>query len=125
MLKASLFPNTAQLAEIAKESKLVQRRSARFSPSGFLLALLQSVVKGDTSINQIAMHLGAFQSRSMSRQALHQRLGPATSEFLVRVINSVLRQKNPKAAAALRDAPFRRVLIEDTTVISMAKRSVA
>lgn len=121
MLKNHILPNAAELELIARDTGLIQRASLRFSASGFLLAMLQSVTKGDTSLNHIVMHLAAFVRRSMTRQAMHQRFGTATSSFLLGVIRAVISTRFPKIADILRNGPFQRVIIEDSTVISMAK----
>ena len=42
---------------IANETKLVIRKSSKFSPDGFLQTLLSSVVTGQASSNQIAADL--------------------------------------------------------------------
>lgn len=53
----------------------------------------------------------------MTRQAMSQRLSPASSQFLVRVMEQLLCDpSNPSS-----ETFFRRILIEDSTIISMAK----
>ena len=121
MLDSIFMPCPEKLESIARQTGLIQRVSRKFNAAGFLLALLQSVTKGDTSLNQIVMHLGTFAHKSMTRQAIHQRLGPASTAFLLGVIRSVIRSRFPSVAKALRKGPFRRVLIEDSVVVSMAK----
>lgn len=121
MLDDKLLPSASKLESIARKTKLIQRTSRKFNAAGFLLAMLQSVTKGDTSLNQIVMHLSSFVENTMSRQAMFQRIGPATSAFLLRVIDSVLEIRQPAILGVLRSSPFARVLIEDSTVIPMAK----
>jgi hypothetical protein len=124
MLNDNLLPTAARLESIARETKLIQRRSPKFNAPGFLMALLQSVTKGDTSLNQIAMHLTSFVPKAMTRQAVFQRFGPGSSAFLLEVIQSVLKLRHPAVIGMLRDSPFTRVIVEDSTVISMAKSNV-
>lgn len=121
MFKDHLLPKAGQLDRIARESRLVQRSSHKFNAAGFLAALLKSVVKGDTSFNHLVMHLAGFARKPMTRQAIFQRFGPASSAFLLGVIRHVLSQRFPEIIAELRGSPFRRVIVEDSTVISMAK----
>lgn len=125
MLEDHLLPKADQLDRIARETQLVQRSSHKFTAAGFLVALLKAVIKGDTSLNHLVMHLAGFARGSMTRQAIFQRFGPASSAFLLSVIRHVLSQRFPGAAEALRDGPFRRVIVEDSTVISMAKSNAA
>lgn len=110
----------SDLDSIARQSGLILRHSRKFSASGFLLSLLQSVTRGSCSLNQIAMALGQFESDSMSRQALHKRFNEYSSTFLMRVISALLASKAQPLFASLKSGLFRRVLVEDSTVISMA-----
>ena len=121
MLNDNLLPSASQLESIARETNLIQRTSRKFNAPGFLMAMLQSVTKGDTSLNHIVMHLASFVPRGMTRQAMFQRFGPSSSEFLLAVIQSVLKLRHPAVIDTLRNAPFARVIVEDSTVISMAK----
>ncbi|MGE0415057.1 MAG: IS4 family transposase [Verrucomicrobiales bacterium] len=121
MFKSHLLPPADSLDLIARDSGLIQRHSRKFSAAGFLLALLQSVTKGDTSLNHLVMHLGSFVRTSMTRQAIHQRFGPASSAFLLGVLHTVLAKRFPTVIRDLRGGLFERVLIEDSVVIFMAK----
>lgn len=112
------FPD---LDAIARKSGLITRISRKFSASGFLLALLRSVTKGDASLNQLAMHLGTFQSATMSRQAMHKRFSQASTDFLLGIYQRLLKDKSREVFEGLGQAPFKRVLVEDSTIISMAK----
>lgn len=121
MFDDNLSLSFSDLDSIARKSGLILRRSHKFSGAGFLLALLRSVTKGDCSLNHLAMQLGGFHPRKMSRQAMHKRFSPASSCFLLRVFGVLLRSKSKATFEGLEDAPFHRVLIEDSTIISMSK----
>lgn len=120
------FPlSPRDLESIARKSGLISRHSHKFSGSGFLLALLRAVVKGDASLNHLAIQLGSFQHSSMSRQAMHKRLSKTSTAFLLGVYKQLIMEKSRGAFEGLRSAPFRRVLIEDSTIIPMAKSNAA
>ena len=121
MLLDHFLPKADQLDRIARESKLIQRSSRKFTAAGFLISLLKATIKGDTSLNHLVLHLAGFVPESMTRQAIFQRFGPASSSFLLSVISHVLSQRFPTAADVLRGGRFKRVVIEDSTVLSMAK----
>lgn len=121
MLEVSLLPKADLLDRIARESKLIQRSSRKFTAAGFLIALLKAVIKGDASFNHLVMHLAGFVPKSMTRQGIFQRFGPASSAFLLGVIRHVLSLRFPETIAALRTSQFKRVIVEDSTVVSMAK----
>lgn len=121
MLNDHLLPTASQLEIIARETCLIQRASSKFNAAGFLMTMLQSVTKGDTSLSQIVMHLASFVPKSMTRQAIFQRFGPSTSHFLLKVIQSVIELRHPVVVDVLKKVAFTRVIVEDSTVISMAK----
>jgi hypothetical protein len=107
----------SELDSLARVSGLIQRHSHKFSAEGFLLALIQCATRGTSSFQHLALAQGGFEKRSMTRQAMFQRLSPGSSEFLVRVMNGLL----CGSSAASSKTFFQRILIEDSTIISMAK----
>lgn len=116
-LTATPHPIFSDLDSLARTSGLIRRRSHKFSAPGFLLALIQCATRGTPSFQHLAFAQAGFERRSMTRQAMFQRLGPASSEFLVRVLDGLLSSESPAASSPF----FGRILIEDSTVISMAK----
>lgn len=121
MFGANSFLSFSKLDAIARQSGLIRRHSRKFSAAGFLLSLLRSATKGDCSLNHLAMQLGLFEHSAMTRQAMHKRFSPASSAFLITTFDELLARKAAPVFEGLEDAPFHRVLIEDSTVISMAK----
>ncbi len=101
MFKSLLLPPADSLNLIARDSGLIQRHSRKFSAAGILLSLLPSVTKGDTSLNHLVMHLASFVRTSMTRQAIHQRFGPASSAFLLGALHTVLAKRFPTVARDL------------------------
>jgi hypothetical protein len=111
----------SKLEHLARISGLIRRRSRKFSAEGFLLSLIQCVTRGTSSFHHLALSLAGFEQDSMSRQAMFQRLSPASTSFLVRVLREIL-SSGTRALISTSDAlPFGRILVEDSTVISMAK----
>lgn len=121
MFGANFSLSFSDLDSIARKSGLVVRHSHKFSGSGFLLSLLRSVIKGDASLNQLAIQMGAFHPAAMSRQAIHKRFSTASTAFLLGVYQHLISRKSRGVFKGLGNAPFKRVLVEDSTVISMAK----
>ena len=114
--RKDLHPIFSDLDSIARQSGLIRRRSHKFSARGFLFSLLQCVTQGTSSMNYLVLQLANWEPLSMTRQALHQRFSAASSEFLVRVLTDLLSPANRPHSRSF----FRRILIEDSTVISMA-----
>jgi len=107
----------SKLEDLARVSGLIQRHSHKFSAGGFLFALIQCATRGNSSFQHLATSQAGFEHLPMTRQGMSERLNPRSSEFLVRVMNELL-SDDAKGASS---SPFQRILIEDSTVISMAK----
>lgn len=118
---ATPHPIFAQLDALARQCGLITRRSRKFSAQGFVLSLMQGAIRGTSSLNHLAMALGTFEEATLSRQALHKRFSPESSDFLQNVIGALIAHRQHERLRPLQGGPFRRVLVEDTTVISMAK----
>ena len=111
----SILPD---LDRLAVQSGLIVRQSRKFSAQGFLLTLLKAVSTGHASFGQMAAHLGQSETRSLSRQALHQRMNPPVIAFLQSVLQRVM---DPGAGTTAADGtlPFPRILLEDSTQFRM------
>lgn len=120
-LSASSLLRPDTLHRIAKSSGLVARSSPKFSAASFTLALLGSVSKGASSLNHIAVALAGFAPKPMSRQAVSKRFSEKSSAFLSGAVSSVVAARCSKVFASLAGRPFRRVLVEDSTVVAMFK----
>ena len=116
---ASLLSFSA-LEELARTTRFIRRRSERCSARGFVIALLQGTIQGVSSLGQLSGRLGLLEEKSMSRQTMHKRFSERSSAFLKEVLGAQLRQRGQRIFGSLREAPFTRVLVEDSTVISMA-----
>lgn len=121
---SSLLPDD-MLHSIARSSGLVSRRSRKFTPRAFVLALLGAVSGGASSLNQIAAGLACLAPRAMSRQALTKRFSQRSSAFLEALVGSVVARRAGRTFASLRGGPSKRVLVEDSTVVSMFKGNAA
>jgi transposase len=114
---AASHPILSKLDELARLSGLIRRRSRKFSAVGFLFALIQCATRGTSSFQHLATSQAGFEQDSMTRQAMSERISPNSSLFLVHVMSGLLsNHADPDAST-----PFSRILIEDSTVISMAK----
>ncbi len=81
------------LNSIARETRLLVRQSAKFTPSAFLQTLLSSVVTGLASLNQLADCLKGHTHQAMSRQSFHERLNQNSIAFLLSVLHEIIQQR--------------------------------
>ena len=110
---------------IASQTKLVIRKSARFTPDAFLQSLLESVVSGLASINQIAGSLKERVPRAMARQSLHERFSPQSTAFLMSVHGNLIEQCFEPTRIALKRTALNRIIIEDASGQVMPKSNAA
>ena len=120
-LTAGPLPSIEKLDSIARKSRLIIRKSTRFSAHGFLLCLMQSALRGNNSLNHLAIGLKQFEQQPMSRQAMHQRLDEASSAFLLGVLGDMMKSRTESLVKTGSKLPFNRLLIEDCTVLPMRK----
>lgn len=106
---------------IATKTRLVIRKSRKFTPSGFLQSLLGSVVTGLASLNQLAASLKELLPASMARQSLHARFNIRSTSFLMAVLCDLMEQRFRPVATEFGETGIRRVLIEDASGQVMPK----
>ncbi len=109
------------LDPIATKTSLVVRESPRFTPGGFMQSLLSAVVTGKASFNQLVGDLKDRVPLAMSRQSMHERIGAASTAFLMAVLSDLTKQRFAPAAKALEGGAIRRMLIEDASGQVMPK----
>ena len=106
---------------IASDTKLVIRKSPKFSPGGFLQSLLSSVATGQGSLNQIASELGDRAQAAMARQSMHDRFTPKSTAFLMAVVCDLMEQRFKPAGTAVEGTRILRIMIEDASGVGFPK----
>jgi len=114
-------PILPDLDELATKSKLVVRKSSRFSADGFLATLLSAVITGNASFNQLVINLKHRVEKAMSRQSFHDRIGPSSTAFLIYVLCELMKQRFEPAIHMLGKSGIRRIIIEDASGQVMPK----
>jgi hypothetical protein len=114
-------PILPDLDLIATQTGMVVRKSLKFTPAAFLLTLMSAVVTGKGSFNQLVTCLKDRVNQSMARQSLHERIGIATTSFMMGVICDLMHQRFKASAVALGESPILRVIIEDASSQVMPK----
>lgn len=106
---------------LATQTRMVIRKSSKFSPGGFLQSLLGSVATGMASLNQIVGDLRDRVAAPMLRQSLHERFDIRSTAFLMAVLGDLMVQRFKPAAGALEPTAIRRIIIEDASGQVMPK----
>ena len=114
-------PILPDLDIIATHTGMVVRKSPKFNPTALLMTLMSSVVTGKGSFNQLVTSLKDRVERPMARQSLHERIGIASTAFLMTVLCNLMRQRFQSAGLSLKGGVIRRVIIEDASSQVMPK----
>ena len=101
MLENQVYPNPAacskklftQLESIARKTKLIVRKSPKFSACDFVLTLFKTITTGKASYNQMASTLEKCADKPMSRQALSQRIGFQSVAFMKEVLATAIQEQ--------------------------------
>lgn len=106
---------------IASETKLVIRKSPKFSPDGFIQTLLSSVATGQASSNQIAADLKTRVDASMARQSMHERFTHKSTAFLLTTLGDLMKQRFAPTRPALEESEIKRIVVQDSSGQVMPK----
>lgn len=109
------------LEKIAIETKLIIRKSPRFSADGFLSSLLFAVTSGQGSLNQIVQNLMGRVTRAMSRQSLFERFSPKSTAFLQSTLHDLMEQRYEPVRSALTNSGISRIILEDASAQVLPK----
>lgn len=114
-------PSLPDLDLIASQTRLIIRKSRKFTAAGFLQSLLSSVATGLASLNQIAGDLKDRDHPGMARQSLHEHFDIRSTAFLMAVLCALMQQRYRSAATAVGSSEIQRILIEDASGQVMPK----
>jgi hypothetical protein len=94
------------------------RRPRKLEPLNFLYSCLLAVSCGSCSLRCQAILAGLFgPGTTLSKQALHKRLGDASALFMANVLARLLSAH--VSANQDHHGPFRRILVQDSTCLSL------
>lgn len=106
------------LLQLARESRLVVRRPRKLQPLNFLSSCLLAVSCGTCSLRCQAILAGLFGAGiTLSKQALHKRMGNASAIFMANVLARLLSAR--VQAKEICRGPFGRILVQDSTCLSL------
>ena len=113
----------SRLDSLAKKTKLIVRRSAKFSADGFTLGILKAVITGNASFNQLVTSLKLIEPEAMSRQALHKRVDRSAVAFMMSATVLAIKERWDEQTPHIVSKRFNRVIIEDSLQAKTYKRN--
>lgn len=109
------------LEKIAIATKLIIRKSSKFSAEGFLTSLLFAASSGQGSLNQIVQNLKNRVIQAMARQSLFERFSPKSTAFLCGVLQDLMEQRYQPVRSAFSNSKIRRIIVEDASAQVLPK----
>jgi Transposase DDE domain len=104
---------------LARHCGFLRRTPRKIPMPHFLQGLLALAPETDLSLERMASVIGLTVQDSYSKQALSQRLSPALTDFLAKVITGALGQFSQPVEVSPLLTSFARVLVQDSTLLPL------
>jgi hypothetical protein len=107
---------------LARSTGFQQRSQRKIAIRDLTLGVMAVVAAGRLSFERVATSIARRARQRYSKQALHKRLDPAVSAFLLAMFARCMQPAVHEARARGLFAPFRRVLLHDSSTIGLPSR---
>lgn len=107
---------------LARSTGFQERSQRKIDIQDLTLGIMAVVAAGHLSFERVAASVARRARNRYSKQALHKRLGPSVSHFLLAVFGRCLQPAVKEAVLHGLFASFNRVLLHDSTTIALPKR---
>lgn len=111
-----------EITQFAYDSGFQQRQSGKISPVDFFNYFCYESMQGTLSYNDLAAKIQAQTGSDASRQAYHQRMGPACVSFFEKVLSYLMGQKTSYPFLQFPSGKYKRILLQDSTVLRLPER---
>jgi hypothetical protein len=111
-----------EIRRIARQTGFCQRASGKINVIDFLNHFCEASIKGTVSHNDLAAKLQAATGVSARRQAYGQRIHTNACVALFQAVLATLILSKLDAHVLKRCRPFKRILIQDSTIIQLPPR---
>jgi hypothetical protein len=116
----------SSLDPLARASGFLRRRSKKINPANFLLTSCLFALQNHCSLASFAQLWAALHQHCLSKQAVKKRFCTAAVLFLQSVLQSILASLVVKGAiASTLQSRFNRVLLQDSTCLSLPAKLAA
>ena len=113
---------TMDLEPLARTSGFQKRSQRKISIRDMTLGIMAVVAAGNVSLERLAASIGRRARKLYTKQALHKRLAPSIGAYLLMVFGRCLYPALQEAIGQGLLAPFRRVLLHDSTTVALPSR---
>ncbi len=118
----SIAVGRSLLERFARETGWLKRSAKVLTPSIFIQALVAAVAGGQRSLRELAIEVGLLAGRTISKQALTERIDAGAVEFVRRACAEALRRAAcsvPALGAACKLPGITRILVGDSSTLSL------
>jgi hypothetical protein len=109
----------ADLRQLAKDLKFTQRAPRKIDVVDLLASVCAECLQGSPSCNDLAAQIQTLSGSTPSRQAVSLRLNQAFENLLQQLFEKVVREKLAGARTTPVFRNYRRVLVQDSTIIQL------
>lgn len=110
------------ILKTAAETGFLKRKPRKIHAHDFLLAVCQEAVDRSPSFNDLAARMEASECHAASRQAVWKKMGEPCRLFFQKILEHVILSKIAQMAPDDSLGRYRRVLVQDSTVIKLPAR---
>ena len=113
----------SRLDSAARKTRFVIRNSLKFSAAGYLFALINAILTGNASFNQLAMGLKHSEPLSLTKQAVWKRTNALAVAFMLDALTLALLEKWREGTCKIPKLKrlFGRVLVQDSSQQKLPK----
>ena len=113
----------SRLDSAARKTRFVIRNPLKFSAAGYLFALINAILTGNASFNQLAMGLKHSEPLSLTKQAVWKRTNALAVAFMLDALTLALLEKWREGTCKIPKLKrlFGRVLVQDSSQQKLPK----
>lgn len=113
---------TRTINRIAIACGFMQRKSGKITPKNLIVEFMLMISKRCNTYNDWAIEIGLLENKSISKQALNERMQPQTQQYIKQVVEKIICQQesstfNKKTTGIL--SHFKSIKIDDSTTIRL------
>lgn len=109
-----------KILDISYETGLIKRKRM-IMPGDLLFAICNGTIQGNSSYNDLAMHIDYSTENSVSKQAVAKKIKQQCKIFMQEVVKTILEKKleKNKYVEVLKTLKYKRIIVQDSTIIKL------
>lgn len=115
----SKFFDKSAMSRVARECGFLLRKAKKITAFNFVAGFLLCCSKGVNTYEQWARHIGLLSGKTLSKQALWERLHEGTVDFVRTLVEKLLLKQAFKAVPSALFKHFKGVILQDSTTLHL------